>query len=175
MKSARWPRAMRTMQRSLLSVVHDIHEGMANIFHGHARGGGRQQRPVAAHRAAGGLARGNRLEHGAADQHGAPERRQRRARRPGWLPMPRTPPCAAVTPWPRGGRDNGRDQRGLAQDRRHHRRDRRHRLPDQHPGAERRRGSSAGRRAGSGASPWWRARCAAWRSAAPTRPRKSRA
>jgi CHASE3 domain sensor protein len=32
--------------------------------------------------------------------------------------------------------------------RRHHQRDRRHRLPDQHPGAERRRGSGARRRAG---------------------------
>ena len=40
------------------------------------------------------------------------------------------------------------DQCVLAQDRRHHRRHRRHRLPDQHPGAERRRGSGARRRTG---------------------------
>jgi hypothetical protein len=36
----------------------------------------------------------------------------------------------------------------LAERSRHHRRDRRHRLPDQHPGAQRRRGSRARRRAG---------------------------
>ena len=47
-----------------------------------------------------------------------------------------------------GGRHHGRDQRIGAQDRRHHRRHRRHRLPDQHPGAERRGGSGACRRAG---------------------------
>ena len=48
----------------------------------------------------------------------------------------------------RGGRHDGRDQRELEADRRHHRRHRRHRVPDQHPGAQRRGGSRARRRAG---------------------------
>ena len=61
-----------------------------------------------------------------------------------------------------------------AQDRRHHRRDRRHRLPDQHPGAERRGGSGARRRAGPRLRGGGQPRCAAWRSAAPRRPRRSR-
>ncbi len=47
-----------------------------------------------------------------------------------------------------GRRHDGGDQRGQPQDRRHHRRDRRHRLPDQHPGAQRRRRSGPRRRAG---------------------------
>ncbi len=47
-----------------------------------------------------------------------------------------------------GGHDAGH-QHQQQEDRRHHRRHQRHRLPDQHPGAERRRGSSARRRAGS--------------------------
>ena len=42
---------------------------------------------------------------------------------------------------------HGRDQRERHAHRRDHRRDRRHRLPDQHPGAERRRRSGACRRA----------------------------
>ena len=45
------------------------------------------------------------------------------------------------TPW-------ARSTTSSQQDRRHHRRDRRHRVPDQHPGAERRGGSGARRRAG---------------------------
>ena len=48
----------------------------------------------------------------------------------------------------RGGRDDGHDQHVVEEDRRHHRRHRRHRLPDQHPGAQRRRRSGTRRRAG---------------------------
>ncbi len=61
------------------------------------------------------------------------------------------------------------------EDRGHHRRHRRHRLPDQHPGAERRGGSCPRRRAGPRLCGGGLPKCAAWRSARPQRPRKSRA
>jgi methyl-accepting chemotaxis protein len=60
----------------------------------------------------------------------------------------------------------------LAQDRRHHRRDRRHRLPDQYPGAECGRGSRA--RGGRGFAVV-AGEVRSWPSAAPRRPRRSRA
>jgi methyl-accepting chemotaxis protein len=116
---------------------------------GIARDRGRQQRPVATHGAAGGIARGNGLEHGAADQHRAPERRQR-------APGQRAGRQCVGDGCPRRrsggprGADDGRDQRRVAQDRRHHRRDRGHRVPDQHPGAERRRGSARAGEQGRG-------------------------
>ena len=71
--------------------------------------------------------------------------------------------------------DHGADRQELQEDRRHHRRDRVDRVPDQHPRAERRGGSGARRRAGPRLRGGGRRRCAASRSAAPRRPRRSRA
>ena len=82
------------------------------------------------------------VEHGAADRDGEAERRQRapgqpaRGDRIGSRAEGRRRGLA-------GGDHDELDHRKLEEDRRHHQRDRRHRLPDQHPRAERRRGSGA--------------------------------
>ena len=104
----------------------------------------RQCRPLQPHRATGQRAGGNLGLDGRAGQHGAAERAQRTpGRRTGQHRQQRGHPR-----W-RGrhtrGADHARHQRKQPQDRRHHRRHRRHRLPDQHPGAERRGRSRAGR------------------------------
>ena len=106
-----------------------------------------QREPVAAHRRAGLVARGDRVFDGRDDQHRQAERRQRR---PGEQARRRR-----ARPGGEGrrggfqGRDrHGRHQRRLEEDRGHHRRDRRDRVPDQSAGAERRGGSGARRRAG---------------------------
>ena len=86
--------------------------------------------------------------------------------------------ASTVAPAGRPGRGPGRGhdaghQRIQQAHRRHHLRHRRHRLPDQHLGAERRRGSRTGRRTGAAASRWSPARCGRWPSAAARRPRRS--
>ena len=101
-----------------------------------------QPRPVAAHRDLGRLAGGNlggpdpadlqreadRRDRRAGHAPGHRGQRRRRARRPGGV---------------RRGPHHGRDLAVVRAHHRDHQRDRRHRFPDQHPGAERGRGSRA--------------------------------
>ncbi len=75
----------------------------------------------------------------------------------------------------RRGRDHGRHRRGLAAHRRHRGRDRLDRVPDQHPRAERRRGSGARGRAGTRLRRGGRGSARARRSGAPRPPRRSAA
>ncbi|TXD91537.1 YbfB/YjiJ family MFS transporter, partial [Mitsuaria sp. TWR114] len=86
---------------------------------------------------------------GAADRHGAAERRQRAHRQPAGRQRGRGG-RARRHGGRRGGGHDGADRCLGQEDQRHHRHHRRHRLPDQHPGAERRGGSGARRRARQG-------------------------
>src|SRR5476649_252778 len=139
--------AMDAMRDNLARIVAQVQR------HGHHRRsvrGDRQRQsgPVLAHRAAGRHAGGNRLVDGGTQFDRQAKRRQRPSGQPaGHLGLRRG--GEGRRRGVAGGRDHAYHQRLLAQDRRHHRGDRRYRFPDQYPGAERRRGSGPGRRAGT--------------------------
>jgi HAMP domain-containing protein len=133
----------------------------------------RQRGPLAAHGGTGVHAGGDGGPDGGTHEHRLAERRER-------APGARAGGACRGRGHPRrrsggaGRPHHGRHLRVVQADRRHHRRDRRHRLPDQHPGAQCSGGSRARRRNRAAASPSWRRKSAAWPSAAPRRPRKSR-
>ncbi len=101
----------------------------------------RQQRPVQRTETPGQQPGANRRVDGRDDQHRAAPAPTPPARPRSWPPAPAMPPPRAARWWSRWSHTMQEINDSLAQDRRHHWRDRRHRLPDQHPGAERRRGS----------------------------------
>ena len=141
-------RDLESMRVGLAEVVGAVRIGTDTDRHGLEPDRRRQHRPVVAHRAAGQLAGGDRGVDGRADRHRQAERRQRAPGQPArGVGLARWRSRAAR--WSAQVVDTmGSINDIVAEDRRHHRRDRRHRLPDQHPGAERRGGSGARRRAG---------------------------
>ena len=156
--------AMRRMQAGLTEAVasvrhgvEEIHTGSGEIAAGGADMSDRTARQAGSLQEAAAnmtqLAHTVQLTAGNADQASrqAPERHATGpARRPGGR---------------RSGAEHARHRRQRAAHRRDRGRGRQHRLPDQYPGAERggRGGAPASR---TEASPWWRARCVRWRSAA---------
>ena len=105
-----------------------------------------QHRPFAAHGATSSLAGGNRLEHGGADRHRAPERGQR-ARGQGARDRRHRHGRAGQRGGVARGAHHAVDRCQLGQDRRHHRGDREDRVPDQYPRPERGGRGGACRRA----------------------------
>ncbi len=136
---------------------HDAHGPAEVAAPGAGRGGERldgvqpdrigQPGPFIAHRGAGQLAGADGSLDGRTHQHGEAERGQRAPGESAGAVGLRSG-CEGRRRGEPGGRHHGLHQCVVQEDRRHHRRDRRHRVPDQHPGAERSRGSGARRRAG---------------------------
>ena len=141
-------RAQSTMVERLRRMVRQVQRERRLDPRGEHRSRHRQPGPEPAHRAGRGQPAADRHLDGAAHRHRAPERRLRRAGQPaGHLGLRRRRSAAAR--WcRRSSRRWTRSTQLVQEDRRHHRRHRRHRVPDQHPGAERRGGSGARRRAG---------------------------
>ena len=156
-------RGINQLADNLTEIVSQVKDAAAEVHRG-ARGDLRGQlQPVAAHRGAGFLARGDRLLDGGDDHDRQAERRQRRPGQPARHRRARA--GRARRPGRRQGRaGHVRHQRLRQEDRRHHRRDRRDRVPDQPAGAQRGRRSRARRRAGP------RLRGSRLRGAQPRRP-----
>ena len=140
---------LQEMQASLAKVVTAVRQNADSVATASAQIAAGQQRPVPAHRSSRPVGAGrNRRVDGAAQRHRAGRTPTTRGRPTSW----RWAPAAVAV---KGGEVVGQvvhTMKGIndssQDDRRHHRRHRRHRVPDQHPGAERRGGSGARRRAG---------------------------
>ncbi len=168
-------RALNAMSARLRGVVSEVRQGVDSVSSASIQiATGNHDLSARTEQTAANLEE-TRGQHGRADRHRHPVGRHRPPGQPVGQPPPRRPP----SPWRRsggpGGHQHAADHRKLQpQDQRHHWRDRLHCLPDQHPGAERRRGSR----------PRWRARpwlCRGGQggaqsgpAAAPKPPRKSR-
>ncbi len=144
-ETARLLQALSLMQDNLARIVGDVRAGIGKRGHRQRPDREGQPRPASPHRGAGQRAGGNRGDDGPSSARRCSRPPRTRSRPTAW----RVPPArwrSAAARWSSQVVDTmKRHRREQPAHRRHHRHHRRHRLPDQHPGAERRRRSRAGR------------------------------